>query len=301
MKWSFSQNYTFNKCQRQWFYRYVFASSTAKDPMRNEAKRLSKLTNLKAWRGKIVDAVISNDIIPSIGHGESLDLESAQQIAWKIFQEQQILGTQAKSVKSGDFSGFLEVEYGKPLMPEQFDETWKEIQLALTNFFGNSIVWDALNLAHSRKTQRIIPFSCNEVNLTAIPDVLCFYQNRAPLIIDWKVQSNPIGNYWMQLALYSLALTRCRPHSDWPFLPPKLSPSDIGLAEVQLLTSVVRRHVVAQDEIEELEEMIASSVTDILLVTGGRKPKELRAEEFPSARSPSTCSYCPFKKLCWVI
>lgn len=269
--------------------------------MRNEAQRLSKLTNLKAWRGKIVDAVISSAIIPSMDQGAPMDIESAQQIAWDIFQRQRVMGAEGKSIKSCDFSGFLEVEYGKTFTQEQFDGAWKEVQKALTTFFENSKIWGALLQAHSRKAQRIIPFNCNDVSLIAVPDVLCFYQNKAPLIIDWKVQSNPIGNYWMQLALYSMALVRCRPHSDWPCLPPELSPSDISLAEVQLLTGVVRKHAVSQNEIEELEDIIESSVTEILLAKEGRKPKELRAEDFLTARSPSTCKYCPFKKLCWVI
>ena len=137
MTWSFSKHNTFRQCQRQWFFKYKFANSSAKDPMRKEAQRLSKLVNLKAWRGKIVDSVISDFIIPSVGREIPIDLETAQQMAWNLFQKQQLLGMQPAPVADSGFSGFLEVEYGKPPTPEVFNEAWEEIRQALVVFFKN--------------------------------------------------------------------------------------------------------------------------------------------------------------------
>jgi len=301
MKWSFSQHNAFRRCQRQWYYRHIYASSRAKDEGRREAHRLSKLTNLKVWRGRIVDEVISNVVVPSIDQGFPVNLRAARQAAWNTFTEQQRLGLQPELVEGGGFKGFVEVEYGTPPAQEDFVKAWSEIDVSLHGFFRNSYVWEALGQASKCKPQRFIPFDCNGASLIAVPDVICFYTDRAPLIIDWKVQSNPVSNYWMQLATYALALTRCKPHRDWPVLPPRLCPSDVNLAEVQLLIETVRTHTVTQDEVEELEEMIACSAAEMSLARRGRAPKELCAEDFPTARSPGTCHYCPFKKLCWVI
>ena len=57
MKWSFSGHRSFGKCPQQWFFKTIFANSRANYPSRREVHRLSKLENILAWRGKVVDAV----------------------------------------------------------------------------------------------------------------------------------------------------------------------------------------------------------------------------------------------------
>jgi hypothetical protein len=284
VKWSFSQHNAFKRCQRQWYFRHIYASSIAKDEGRREAYRLSKLTNLKAWRGKIVDSIISNLVVPAIDRGLSIDLQAASKAAWNRFSQQQQLGLQSAKVDDGDFRGFLEVEHGSPPTQADFDNAWSDVELALRSFFDCFFARNAIEKASTCKTQRRIPFSCDGASLIAVPDVICFYTESAPLIIDWKVQTNPVGNYWLQLATYALAVTRCTPHRDWPSFPRSLVPTDIELAEIQLLTHTVRTHTVTSEEVEEIEES-----------------KDMRAEDFPTARSPGTCHYCSFKKLCWVM
>jgi len=300
MKWSFSQHNTFRRCQRQWFYRYIYASSRANDEGRQEAYRLSKLVNIKAWRGKIVDAVLSDTVVPSIGRGRPADLETAREKAWDMFTEQKRRGLQPNLINGGDFWGFQEAESGVVLSQEKFDAAWHDIDVALHAFFRSAQLWDALTQASKCKTQCFISFSCPGANVIAMPDVICFYPDSSPLIIDWKVHSNPIGDYRTQLTTYALALTTCKPHKGWPALPPDLAPTDVTLIEAQLLTGTLRTHTVSEEEIEDLQEMIACSAAEILLARGGRAPKEMQAEDFPTAYSPGTCHYCPFRRLCWV-
>jgi len=301
MKWSLSQYNTFQRCQRQWYYQYVYASSRAKDQGRREAYHLAKLTNLKAWRGKIVDDVISNVVVPAINREERISLPVAREAAWTRFSRQRELGMRPGPVNDGEFRGFLEVQCGVPPAPSDFDEAWADVETALRNFFNCSFVWKALRKADTCRTQRRIPFSLDIASLIAVPDVICFYSGCAPLIIDWKVQSNPVRNYWLQLATYALALTRCTPHRDWPTLPEGLGPMDVELAEIQLLADDVRTHTVTSEELEELEEMIICSAVEISLARRGKSSKDLAAEDFSTARSPGVCHYCSFKELCWVM
>jgi len=277
MKWSFSQHGAFHRCQRQWFYRYVYASAVANDERRRDAHRLSKLVNMKAWRGKVVDDVISKAVIPSVGQRKELDLRRARQMAWNIFCSQKQMGLDGWVRNTGDFRGFLEVEQGSPPTQKAFDQAWSEIDCALHSFYRNDYILNTLREASTHRTQRRIPFCCNGTNLIAVPDVICFYSDRNPFIIDWKVQSNPIGNYWMQLATYALALVTCKPHKDWPSLPQALQASDIKLAEVQLLTGTVREHTLSDDDIEELQEIITCSATEMSLARRGLSPKDLHA------------------------
>ena len=60
MRWSYSSSRSFKQCQKQWFFKNVVASAKSKDPFRRRAYMLSKLQSISAWRGKIVDDVISN-------------------------------------------------------------------------------------------------------------------------------------------------------------------------------------------------------------------------------------------------
>ena len=49
-------------------------------------------------------------------------------------------------------------------------------------------------------------------------------------------------DYWLQLVTYALALTRCTVHRDFARVFQGCEPTEIRLAEVQLLTNRVRDH-----------------------------------------------------------
>lgn len=88
MMWSFSAHSSFRKCPRQWFYKTHVANHAAKDLLRQEAYRLSKLENISAWRGKIVDDTISNYIIPSL-RSHPVSLGQAKAYADRLFAQRQ--------------------------------------------------------------------------------------------------------------------------------------------------------------------------------------------------------------------
>ena len=69
MFWSISESRTFKRCQRQWYYKNLLASPTAKDPLRHTAYLLGKLQSISAWRGNLVDAVISETVLPAVRAG----------------------------------------------------------------------------------------------------------------------------------------------------------------------------------------------------------------------------------------
>lgn len=87
MRWSYSASRSFRQCQRQWFFKNVVASARAKDPVRKRAYLLSKLQSVSAWRGRIVDDVISNFIIPQLNRGNLVTLGEAKKRARDLFDE----------------------------------------------------------------------------------------------------------------------------------------------------------------------------------------------------------------------
>lgn len=87
MRWSYSASRSFRQCQRQWFFKNVVASARAKDPVRKRAYLLSKLQSVSAWRGRIVDDVISNLIIPQLNRGNLVTLREAKNRARDLFDD----------------------------------------------------------------------------------------------------------------------------------------------------------------------------------------------------------------------
>ena len=301
MKWSFSQANIFRKCQRQWYYKYIFASAIAKDPMRKEAHRLSNLTDLKFWRGKIVDAVISNSIIPKMNINVSIKFEEAIRLAREIFDNEKGQGLSGSSNNSNSKFGFVEIEYGHSISEHDFDQAWRDIELCLKNYYSIEMIQKILNKSNYRMTQPNIPIKCNDVSINAKPDIICLYANRKPIIIDWKVQTNPIINSRAQLALYAFALSKYRAISGPLSSLRDLKISELGIAEVQLLAGVIRKHEILDDEVEEIEDQIVFSAEEIKMAKRGLSSKELQASDFKTAYSPSACLYCCFKKICWEV
>ena len=113
MMWSFSAHASFRKCPRQWFYKKSYASSRANDPLRREAQRLSKLEGLRAWRGKIVDTIISETIIPSLRWNAPCGIDQAKKKADQLFVQQRAQRMQEMGKRL-----FFEIEYGLPLTEE---------------------------------------------------------------------------------------------------------------------------------------------------------------------------------------
>jgi hypothetical protein len=304
MKWSFSQHKTFKRCQRQWFYRNILACAIAKDATRHEASRLSKLTTVWAWRGKVVDAVLSDRVIPAIAAGHQVTVDSALAEARRMFEAQRLLGLQGASARSnggatGSFGGFVEVEYRQPFPEGTFEKAWQDVEQSIRNCFEDAPLLDQMRAARRVVTQRNLSFNHDGASVIAVPDVICFYDNEPPLIVDWKVNTDPVRDFWLQLATYGIALTRCNPHRDWPPLPSGMTPCDVRLAEVQLLTQAVREHVVTEEDISQVSDLIYWSFQDMMLACGGQpSAKVLRADAFDTAVSPGPCKTCQFRKLC---
>lgn len=294
MMWSFSAHGSFRKCPRQWFYKKVYASARAKDPLRREAHRLSKLEGVQAWRGKIVDTVISETIIPSIAWKRPCSLDDAKRRADQLFALQR----GQRTARDGE-GAFFEAEYGLPLTEEMFQHAHTEIHTALENLYKAEPVWTLVRRAKALAPQRALSFRLATVSVRVVPDLIAFQTPRAPAVLDWKVNARPMRDYWLQLVTGAIALTRCTPHRDWPNSAVQHGPQEIELLEVQLLTGDVRVHRVSTADVEEAEDFISASAAEMLFACGDEDVAELRPEDFPVTNDPRTCQTCPFRKPCW--
>lgn len=306
MRWSYSASRSFRQCQRQWYFKNIVASARAKEPFRRRAYLLSKLQSVSAWRGKIVDDVISKTIIPSLKRHESITLRAAKARARDLFDRQLAYALRHPisnsdvqvSAEGDDFAILHGMEYGAPPTEQEIQQAWHEVEQALTNLYAMEGVRAALKTAEYLIAQRALQYDLMDgITVLAYPDAIAFQSNKPPLIIDWKVHAFGQNDAWLQLAIYAIALSRSK-HSDFPTHFSHDS-KDILLLEAQLLTESVREHHLGADQIEEAEEYIITSAYEIACLTEGKKYAELNAEDFQAAVHPESCQRCAFRAICW--
>jgi hypothetical protein len=307
MRWSYSASRSFHQCQRQWFFKNIVANANAKDPLRKQAHLLSKLQSISAWRGSIVDKVISETLIANLNRGIPINLPKAINCARGLFDRQlsyarrhPITDSTLKVSQEGeDFTVLHAMEYEGELPEHEIERAWCEIETALVNLFSMENIKRILKSANYIVPQRPLQFTLMDgVTVLAFPDAVLFRENAAPAIIDWKVHAFGTNDAWLQLAIYAIALSCCKPHKDFP-AGFKVRPKEIMLYEVQLLTNVVREHLLHEQQIMEAEEYMLSSAYEIACLTEGKKCAALSVEDFRVTMYAETCQRCNFRAICW--
>jgi hypothetical protein len=190
------------------------------------------------------------------------------------------------------------MEYGGQVPEGEIKRARDEVDQALNNLFCMTDFKDLLKNATALIAQRPLVFTHSGVSVRAVPDLIVFSASSPPVIVDWKVHFFGIEESWLQLATYALALTRCRPHRDFPDLR-QWNPTDIQLAEVQLLKNNLRRYSLTSEELDRAEAYIAETATEISLTVGGRTATQLTELDFNVARYEAACQACNFRGVCW--
>jgi PD-(D/E)XK nuclease superfamily len=309
MIWSFTEGRLFRKCQRQWYYSKRLASARSKDPLRREAYLLSKLSSLSAWRGKVVDQVLEEVIVPALRQKTTVTLQTAKQAADMIFDTQLDFALKHRiresgfkaSEHDGDVAALFVVEYGTGPTEEQIDQARAEVHKALSTLFQSARfkeLRESIKAADWLAAQCPTTFPYMGATVRAVPDLVCLFREAPPLIIDWKVHFFGIHDYYQQLVAYAITLARCGEHKGLPREMRNYPAESVRLVEAQLLTDEPRSHVIASDDVQEVEDRMATEIQEMLLAVDGRENKELTAEDFPTTSRSGICATCNFRKLC---
>lgn len=307
MKWSRSAGHTFRSCQRQWYFRHCLANGVAKDSVRREAYLLSKLQSIPQWRGNLVDDVIGTTVVRGLRQGYTPTLNRSLKYAMQRF-DTQLASARAHRLREADFrpsahkgtfAAFRSMEYNGEIDEEDVARAREEVTDALTALFKLDEVKALMKAGTQCISQRSLSFAIAGVSVQAIPDLIVFYTNRPPLILDWKVHAFGVFDAFQQLALYAMALTRGKPHKDFPAALAEVAVENIELVEVQLLNRVVRRYQATDEEIAQIEFDIADSAYNIRRVLNGRKPADIDVTELEGAYGPEYCGRCQYQKLCF--
>lgn len=307
MRWSYSASTTFAQCPRKWCYANLVANAIAKDPLRKEAHLLKQLGNIHAWRGKIVDHVISEFIVKKLNNREELDLEKILEYANWLIEEQLAFGktmshrNATKSSIGHQYCAFFELEYGGTLDDATVAKARDEIKISLTNFHNSKLLSEIRKDASYLIPQRALQFSYANVSVSATPDLIVFFNSATPMIVDWKVQTPHHKDHWIQLGIYGLALSKAKPHNDFPkkWNGVIADPRNIVLSEFQLLKNREQQYAITDEDILDIHDYIFNSADQMQGLVNGCKFSDLDITLFPTAKSPSTCMSCQFRKICW--
>lgn len=304
--WSFSSSRLFQKCPRQWYFKTRVAYHGFNDPIRREAFLLSKLQTIYSWRGSLVDRVILMRYVPTLKRGLPVNLSDLLKYGREIFDRQLKFGLVhrlrepgMKVGETGDaFAAFFNVEYGGGIAQSDIDAAWEDVETALTNLARMQDLQAKLESATHLIPQRSLSFTLDGIKATGQPDLMAFFVDQPPLIIDWKVHTYASSDYRLQLALYALALKTCKPHSDFPKEQIPYDPTDVQLMEVQLLTNRLRDYHLTTDDIDEASNYMARSALNMEMTVQG-EDGETAIDDVPVTLNDDECQRCPFRSMCW--
>jgi hypothetical protein len=297
----------FRRCARQWSYDTLIASAHVKpDSPRREVHLLSQVQSVAAWRGNLVDQIITRRVLPAIEKGWHVKPCNLLAYARTMFHDQLVFARQNRMREPGmtkekaadSFAALASVEYGLGLSEDEVEQAWTDVEKALTNLLEMQELLALMQKADKLIAQRPLTFPHFQVNFRAVPDVIAFFTDEPPLIVDWKVHFKGTHDYRLQLAAYALALIRCNPHSDFPCSLSRWSPTDIRLIEAQLLTQQQREYKLSDDDIAEVDDYIADAAIEMMLAADGKSNGDIDPFDFPVTANPENCRWCPFRRIC---
>lgn len=305
LKWSFSTDRCFRRCQRQFFFRDLAASHSAKDPLRHEAYVRKQLKGVEQWQGLLVHGGIERFVLPCWEKGATIDWAAAVDGTLRLCRLQCEFSKLRKYRDQGVSKGAhgdaycaLQVhDEGGDLAPDELARVERTIHLAFENLSKMSELLD--HLARRRRywsdkdwQRGGIQIAYAGVRIEIRPDLLFFRSFGQPTIVDWKVSESMGGSdALLQTALYAWALCR---HAQWKV--PR--PEDVELIEVQLLEPAVIRYRADEALFEQLEDRVYRSVDEIRALAGDGRYAGQRLREFAYANNPNSCSFCTFRSLC---
>ena len=300
--WSYTGSRLFRRCQRQWNYKTKFGHHRAKDARRQEAYLLSKLQTLEAWRGSLVDDVITKKIVPLLKPRIAIHSSEIINYARRMFDEQAAFALKHRIREPGikisnALAAFHPVEYGEKVTEQDINNAWSDVETALRNLLGMKELLESFRNAQYLYPQYILWFKhFRNETVRGIPDLIVAHRNQPPQIVDWKVNTWGTRDYRLQLATYAIALERCT-SSSLPDAISSYTALDYQLTEVQLLTNQVRQYRLSESDIHNVEDYIATTSSEMRLLT--ENSDHLDPFNFSTTNSPDVCLSCNFRSLCW--
>jgi hypothetical protein len=300
IKWSFSTDRCFRRCQRQYFLSHVAASHSAKDGARREAFLNKQVKTLELWRGSLVHTGIEQFVVPSWQERRPVDWQAAigqtqalaqRQLAFSAARRYREPGM-TKSKAGDDYCALVGHESEAGVSDDQFATVISTIDTCLHNLSTMSELLTEIEQINKVWCELPLYLQYDAARLEVHLDLLYFRSFGSPTIIDWKVSESMGGSDAdLQIALYAWAMCK---HPTWQVT----EASDCKLIEVQLLSGDMIRHQVTADLFDQIENRIYRSLDTIQTLRQGRKFNLADIVDYEFTSNPNNCTFCPQQALC---
>lgn len=301
MKFSFSSERCFRRCQRQYYFREIAAWHNAKDPLRREAFVLKQLKTIELWRGSLVHRGIERFVVPAMEAGVAVDWGSAADQTVDMARRQFRFSAERKYRQKGlskaaagdDYCALLPHERGEAVGDGELAEVEGVVRTAYANLAQIGEFWAGVRGVRRFFAELPLVTDYEGAKVEGHVDLMYFRGFGRPTIVDWKLYEGSGGSDAAhQTALYAWLLCRM---PNWRVT----DPTQVELLEVQLLGDArLIRHRCDAATLELMEDRLYRGIDDVRSLTGGLAYADVGVEDFGYAASPGTCAFCPFRRLC---
>ena len=304
MNWSISKAKMFSDCQRKWFYSEIMASKHSKDIDRYEAYILKQLGSIHSWRGKLVDYIIEILLVPEFNYNKIPPFNKIERLVSELMNKQLEFAKLrkyrdrklTKKQAGNNFCALREIENSEGLENGAVEEIKEQVITSLKNLLHSELMEILVDPNTVLVAQKNLRYRFQEFNIISRPDLIVYFKDNPPMIIDWKVYFHRKDNAWMQLGSYAIALTECI--SEDPFQKIIDDPTEIKLIEYQLLRNVQKNYKLTTSDVFNIKEYINNSSRAMDELVKNRKYHGLDFNQFEMAKDSESCEYCNFRRLC---
>lgn len=296
---SLSAHRCLRKCQRQYFYRYLLASHSARDSLRHEAFILKQLTSLEAWAGNLVHRCLEEKVALSLSEGRAIDWRTAAEETIDRMHRQ-FEFSRARRYREPGVTKSREPDYCALLIHDSDQPTsldaLKEVEALLRKAFNNlpslPEFWEHISghLNYRSEDEFWLRFEGETIKVKL--DLHYAHRQGHPVIVEWKCYNSMGGSdATPQLNLYAWALLQ---QPQWS----RLAPERVELLEVRPLSGEVKRHPFNANSLVQIDDLLFEAVNEVRRVFGNGKYDEVDVTDLGFANSPGTCFFCPFREMC---
>lgn len=299
IKWSFSADKCFRRCQRQYFLQYLAAWHSTKDPLRREAFLLKQVKTPELWHGNLIHRGIELHVVPALQAHRAIDWTAAIQQTCDM-AKRQFAFSAARRFREGGSKGQAGDDYCALSVHNSDGETGvavlekalETVRTAITNFSEMRELLAELEGRQAYWPELKVRVDYDAAAIEAHIDLMFFKEFGKPTIVDWKIsESEGGGDVDLQTALYAWALCR---HPKWRVERGE----DCELLEVQLLRKTVLRHRADEATFDRLEDRIYRGLDRMTALTQGEKYSAAMLQRFDFAANPNSCHFCSMLALC---
>jgi CRISPR/Cas system-associated exonuclease Cas4 (RecB family) len=289
--WSKSRDEVFQACKREYFFQhYGFWGGWEEGSPAREIYILKKLTTRHAWIGEVAHQFIKKILIFSKA-GMLLPLsqllhELRQQLA-EEFNFSKTKGYWQYPKKTGLF----EHEYDVPLTQDEWNETFKLAENAVTQFYNS----DTLRRIKGTSPKNwIYPEEFSHFDFEGIKVNVqldfAIKESDSGTIYDWKTGKEASSDAAMRIQLPCYALYASQ---KW-----KLPPDKITVRIYNPRLEKEETFSITEEDIINVKRYMRNSIAEMKASLADLESNSANIEDFPETENKRRCQYCKFKRLC---